>query len=239
MNSQSSRNETAAAAVNGSDSTAAAPRDRKPGGGVLKRLKSRRNQVDRRPVTEEELRALGRDITPDEVLGLRVITRGKSSDTALWDLLHLTTPKMLLVCTYYELQHVLTSCVCLLYTGNTFQWVYRKHFVFMSILTIANKQSTLGHASCLAVWEHCYIAFLFTLIQSPPEINNYCLSTILLPMFHYWSAWYIFPPQTICVNQRTTSTTLTSHGLRSETWRRGWSFLRLPNRHSVVCLFSS
>ncbi|KTG37296.1 hypothetical protein cypCar_00034269 [Cyprinus carpio] len=75
MNSQSSRNETAAAAVNGSDSTAAAPRDRKPGGGVVKKHKSRRNQVDRRPVTEQELRALGRDIAPDEVLGLRAITR--------------------------------------------------------------------------------------------------------------------------------------------------------------------
>lgn len=84
MNSQSSRNETAAAAVNGSDSTAAAAsRERKTGGGVLKRLKSRRNQVDRRPVTEEELRALGRDITPDEVLGLRAVTRGKSCGTAL------------------------------------------------------------------------------------------------------------------------------------------------------------
>lgn len=82
MSSQSSRNETAAAAVNGSDSTAAA-RDRKTGGGVLKRLKSRRNQVERRPVTEEELRALGRDITPDEVLGLRAVARGKSIETAL------------------------------------------------------------------------------------------------------------------------------------------------------------
>lgn len=82
MSSQSSRNETAAAAVNGSDSTAAAARDRKTGGGVLKRLKSRRNQVERRPVTEEELRALGRDITPDEVLGLRAVTRGKSAETA-------------------------------------------------------------------------------------------------------------------------------------------------------------
>lgn len=78
MNSQSSRNETAATAVNGSDS-AAGSRDRKSGGSVLKRLKSRRNQVDRRPVTEEELRALGRDITPDEVLGLRAVARGKRS----------------------------------------------------------------------------------------------------------------------------------------------------------------
>ncbi|TRY65603.1 hypothetical protein DNTS_015208 [Danionella cerebrum] len=75
MNSKSSRNETTTTTVNGSDSTPAAPRDRKPGGGVLKRLKSRRNQVERRPVTEEELRALGRDISPDEVLGLRAVTR--------------------------------------------------------------------------------------------------------------------------------------------------------------------
>lgn len=56
-------------------------RERKTGGGVLKRLKSRRNPTavaaDRRLVTEEELRALGRDITPDEVLGLRAVTRGK------------------------------------------------------------------------------------------------------------------------------------------------------------------
>ncbi|KAK6483638.1 protein unc-119-like protein B-like [Huso huso] len=54
-------------------------RERKTGGGVLKRLKSRRNPTavaaDRRLVTEEELRALGRDITPDEVLGLRAVTR--------------------------------------------------------------------------------------------------------------------------------------------------------------------
>nr|XP_015221432.1 PREDICTED: protein unc-119 homolog B [Lepisosteus oculatus] len=61
-----------------SDPGPAAPpaaRDRKAGGGVLKRLKSRRTQADRRPVTEEELRALGRDITPEDVLGLRAVTR--------------------------------------------------------------------------------------------------------------------------------------------------------------------
>ncbi|XP_051525146.1 protein unc-119 homolog B-like isoform X2 [Myxocyprinus asiaticus] len=75
MSSQNSRNETATAAVNGSDSTAAVSRERKTGGGVLKRLKSRRNQGDRRPVTEDELRALGRDVTPGEVLGLRAVTR--------------------------------------------------------------------------------------------------------------------------------------------------------------------
>lgn len=107
MNSQSSRNETAAATVNGSDATAAASRDRKTGGGVLKRLKSRRNQADRRPVTEEELRALGRDITPDEVLGLRAVTRGKSCGTALWYLLHLTTLQMLSLYMCYELQQPL------------------------------------------------------------------------------------------------------------------------------------
>lgn len=124
MNSQSSRNETAAAAVNGSDSTAAAPRDRKPGGGVVKKHKSRRNQVDRRPVTEQELRALGRDITPDEVLGLRAITRGKSSETPLWNLLHLTTSQMLAMYTYYDLEHPSTSCVCLLYAGP----IHATHF---------------------------------------------------------------------------------------------------------------
>ncbi|XP_076859470.1 protein unc-119 homolog B [Brachyhypopomus gauderio] len=74
MSGQSSRNETATA-VNGQESAAAGARDRKHGGGVLKRLKSRRSQAERRPVTEEELRALGRDITPDEVLGLRSVTR--------------------------------------------------------------------------------------------------------------------------------------------------------------------
>ncbi|XP_062399407.1 protein unc-119 homolog B [Sardina pilchardus] len=74
MSSQSSRNDFAGTTVNGSD--AAVPgRDRKSGGGVLKKLKSRKNQPDRRPVTEDELRALGKDITPDGVLGLRSVTR--------------------------------------------------------------------------------------------------------------------------------------------------------------------
>lgn len=50
----------------------------KPGGGLLKRLKSRRGQVDSRPVTEEELRAQGGHITPEDVLGLRVAARGLS-----------------------------------------------------------------------------------------------------------------------------------------------------------------
>lgn len=60
----------------GGHSTAAPPRDRKPGGGVLKRLKSRRSQVDSRPVTEEDLRTQSGHITPEDVLGLRVATRG-------------------------------------------------------------------------------------------------------------------------------------------------------------------
>ncbi|XP_029366640.1 protein unc-119 homolog B isoform X2 [Echeneis naucrates] len=50
-------------------------RDRKSGGGMLKKLKSRRSQADKWPVvTEDELRALGRDISPDSVLGLRTVT---------------------------------------------------------------------------------------------------------------------------------------------------------------------
>lgn len=51
-------------------------RERKPTGGVLKRLRSRRSQVDSRPVTEDELREQGRNITSEEVLGLRAATRG-------------------------------------------------------------------------------------------------------------------------------------------------------------------
>uniref|UniRef100_A0A3P8VPZ2 Unc-119 lipid binding chaperone B n=1 Tax=Cynoglossus semilaevis TaxID=244447 RepID=A0A3P8VPZ2_CYNSE len=50
-------------------------RDRKTSGGMLKKLKSRRSQTDKWPVvTEQELRALGRDISPDHVLGLRAVT---------------------------------------------------------------------------------------------------------------------------------------------------------------------
>ncbi|XP_034095408.1 protein unc-119 homolog B-like [Gymnodraco acuticeps] len=60
----------------GGHGTAAPPRDRKPGGGVLKRLKSRRSQVDSRPVTEEDLRTQSGHITPEDVLGLRGATRG-------------------------------------------------------------------------------------------------------------------------------------------------------------------
>lgn len=62
----------------GGHSTAAPQRDRKAAGGVLKRLKSRRSQVDSRPVTEEDLRTQGGHITPEDVLGLRVATRGLS-----------------------------------------------------------------------------------------------------------------------------------------------------------------
>lgn len=55
-----------------------AQRDRRPGGGMLKKLKSRRSQSDKRPVvTEAELRALGADISPDHVLGLRAVTEGR------------------------------------------------------------------------------------------------------------------------------------------------------------------
>ncbi|XP_061672449.1 protein unc-119 homolog B isoform X2 [Syngnathoides biaculeatus] len=50
-------------------------RERKAGGGMLKNLKSRRSQTDKWPVvTEDELRALGEDISPDHVLGLRAVT---------------------------------------------------------------------------------------------------------------------------------------------------------------------
>ncbi|KAL0978203.1 hypothetical protein UPYG_G00167420 [Umbra pygmaea] len=56
--------------------SASAARERKPGGGVLKRLKSRRSQVDSRPVTEDDLRGQVGNITPEDVLGLRVATRG-------------------------------------------------------------------------------------------------------------------------------------------------------------------
>lgn len=63
--------------VGGGNNTAASQqRDRKAGGGVLKRLKSRRSQVDSRPVTEEDLRTQTGAITPEDVLGLRLATRG-------------------------------------------------------------------------------------------------------------------------------------------------------------------
>lgn len=62
----------------GGHGTAAPPRERKAGGGVLKRLKSRQNKVDSRPVAEEDLRTKSGPITPEDVLGLRVATRGSS-----------------------------------------------------------------------------------------------------------------------------------------------------------------
>lgn len=56
------------------DISATNPKDRKHGGGMLKKLISRRSQSDKYPVvTEDELRALG-DISPDSVLGLRAVT---------------------------------------------------------------------------------------------------------------------------------------------------------------------
>lgn len=52
-------------------------RDRKAGGGMLKKLKSRRSQTEKWPtVTEDELRQLGTDISPVHVLGLRAVTEG-------------------------------------------------------------------------------------------------------------------------------------------------------------------
>uniref|UniRef100_A0A3B3Z8E6 GMP phosphodiesterase delta subunit domain-containing protein n=1 Tax=Periophthalmus magnuspinnatus TaxID=409849 RepID=A0A3B3Z8E6_9GOBI len=49
--------------------------DRKTVGGMLKKLKSKRSQTEKWPVvTEDELKALGSDISPDHVLGLRDVT---------------------------------------------------------------------------------------------------------------------------------------------------------------------
>lgn len=51
--------------------------ERKTAGGMLKKLKSKRSQTEKWPVvTEDELKALGRDISPDHVLGLRDVTEG-------------------------------------------------------------------------------------------------------------------------------------------------------------------
>ncbi|KAM8916318.1 protein unc-119 homolog B-like isoform 3-T4 [Spinachia spinachia] len=60
----------------GGHGNAAPARDRKPGAGLLKRLKSRRNQMESRPVTEEDLRTQSGHIAPGDVFGLRVATRG-------------------------------------------------------------------------------------------------------------------------------------------------------------------
>uniref|UniRef100_A0A3B4F2I6 Unc-119 lipid binding chaperone B n=1 Tax=Pundamilia nyererei TaxID=303518 RepID=A0A3B4F2I6_9CICH len=71
-------------------------RDRKSGGGMLKKLKSRRSQTEKWPVvTEGELRALGRDITPDHVLGLRAVTEGNVMENNL--LLNISKTKELIV----------------------------------------------------------------------------------------------------------------------------------------------
>lgn len=61
----------------GGHGTAAPVRERKASsGGILKRLKSRQSKVDSRPVVEEDLRTKSGHITPEDVLGLRVATRG-------------------------------------------------------------------------------------------------------------------------------------------------------------------
>ncbi|XP_068166562.1 protein unc-119 homolog B [Antennarius striatus] len=72
----SSRNKTASKGQPEPDAGAETNhRDRKSGGGMLKKLKSRRSQTDKWPVvTEKDLRALGTEITPDHVLGLRAVT---------------------------------------------------------------------------------------------------------------------------------------------------------------------
>lgn len=62
----------------GGHGTAAPSRERKSGGGVLKRLKSRVSQVDScRAVTEEDLRTQSGHIKPEDVLGLRAATTGR------------------------------------------------------------------------------------------------------------------------------------------------------------------
>ncbi|XP_036839760.1 protein unc-119 homolog B isoform X2 [Oncorhynchus mykiss] len=66
-------------------SSAAAARERKPGGGVLKRLKSRQSQVDSRPVTEDDLRTQVGHITPEEVLRLPVATREEDEENGEGD----------------------------------------------------------------------------------------------------------------------------------------------------------
>lgn len=76
----SSRNKPSQAAGKGQKDAGKAVessnRDRKAGGGMLRKLKSRRSHTDKPSVTEDELRALGTDISPDHVLGLRVVTEG-------------------------------------------------------------------------------------------------------------------------------------------------------------------
>uniref|UniRef100_A0A1A8D4R3 Unc-119 homolog 1 n=1 Tax=Nothobranchius kadleci TaxID=1051664 RepID=A0A1A8D4R3_NOTKA len=51
-------------------------RDKKTGAGMLRKLKSRRSHTEKWPVvTEDQLRTLGRDISPEHVLGLRDVTK--------------------------------------------------------------------------------------------------------------------------------------------------------------------
>lgn len=86
-----SRNTPAPAAHAGpADSDAGSDANhRKTGGGMLKKLKSRRSQTEKWPaVTEDELRALGSSITPDHVLGLRAITEGE-----LWEYIRFLNSK--------------------------------------------------------------------------------------------------------------------------------------------------
>lgn len=54
-------------------------------GGMLKKLKSRRSQTAEKwpVVTEDELRAMGGDISPDHVLGLRAVTEGRIQEGGL------------------------------------------------------------------------------------------------------------------------------------------------------------
>ncbi|XP_061905689.1 protein unc-119 homolog B [Entelurus aequoreus] len=75
----SSRNKTAptvdTASTDADSGTDSKHRERKAGGGMLKKLKSRRSHTDKWPVvTEDQLRELGEDISPDHVLGLRAVT---------------------------------------------------------------------------------------------------------------------------------------------------------------------
>lgn len=69
------------ASVAGTGHGTGTSRERKPTGGVLKRLRSRRSQVDTRPITEDELLEQGRNITSEDVLGLRAATRGRLCDS--------------------------------------------------------------------------------------------------------------------------------------------------------------
>ncbi|XP_067360297.1 protein unc-119 homolog B-like isoform X2 [Channa argus] len=75
MSRTKARNDAPVADNVSGHAAAAPPRAAKTGGGVLKRLKSRRSQLETRPVTEEDLRTQTGPITPEDVLGLSVATR--------------------------------------------------------------------------------------------------------------------------------------------------------------------